>query len=118
MAERPLFVPLSTEPFRWFQSGKKTWEMRRARGAFLPARLTLGRPVTLRRGYSTSDNLHGTIGTVIDGQTIQEVFNRLFYWFELIPVASSESEAIDMCSKILGPKPGPFVAFHVTLEPM
>jgi hypothetical protein len=60
-----LFVPLATEPFREFQSGRKTVEVRqdapRWRG------VEPGRAVRLRRGYSTPDELHGNVTRVYRG---------------------------------------------------
>jgi len=116
--ERPLnrlFVPLASEPFDWFASRRKRWEVRRARGAFRPDRLTGGRPVELRRGYSTPDRLHAAIGAVVTGDALGDLLARV-PWALVIPSATSQEEAVDRATSILGPKPGPFVAFECVLE--
>lgn len=110
-----LFVPLASEPFGWFALHRKRWELRRACGAFRADRLARGRAVELRRGYSTPDKLDAAIGGAITGDTIAEVLDRV-PWALVIPTATSWSEAVDRATSILGPKPGPFVAFECILE--
>lgn len=60
-----LFVPLATEPFRQFESGKKTVEVRQAAPRWL--HVVTGQGVRLRRGYSTPDELRGVVGRVFRG---------------------------------------------------
>ncbi|WP_417790324.1 hypothetical protein [Terasakiella pusilla] len=57
----PLFLPLKSEFFYDFQSGKKTHEYRRHKGQFNARTWAVGRRVNLRRGYSTTDNLYGVV---------------------------------------------------------
>ena len=54
-----LFVPLATEPYRQFQSGEKTVEVRQAAPRWLY--VVSGREVRLRRGYSTPDEMRGVV---------------------------------------------------------
>ena len=60
-----LFVPLAERPYRWFESGLKTWELRTMGRRFNARHIRIGRVVELRRGYSTPDSLWGT---VIEGE--------------------------------------------------
>ena len=57
---KPLFIPLKTEYYRQFEAGTKTHEYRQY-GKFNERTCAIGRPVILRRGYSTPDILSGTI---------------------------------------------------------
>lgn len=109
---RRLFVPLSTEPYRWFEDGSKSWELRRERGAFSEKHLVKGRLVELRRGYSTRDSLYGSIGSVIGGNDIRSVLEAAGF-SRVIPHAASLDDAEAAAMSILGPEPGPFVAFEV-----
>lgn len=61
---RPLFVPLATEPFRAFESGVKTVELRRSSKRWSERHVWRGRPVLLRRGYSTKEEIAGFVGRV------------------------------------------------------
>jgi hypothetical protein len=64
-AARPaLFVPLYGDPFFRFARGTKTVEIRQRKGPWNPGQVRVGRRVRLRRGYSTPDELHGTIRRV------------------------------------------------------
>lgn len=59
-----LFVPLASGPFEAFRDGRKTVEVRQARGRWHTGNVTPGRRVLLRRGYSTRDEIAGTVGRV------------------------------------------------------
>lgn len=60
-----LFVPLNTEPYRWFETGRKDIELRGVDHRFNVDTIWRGRPVELRRGYSTDDSLWGKVGDVL-----------------------------------------------------
>lgn len=62
-----LFVPLATEPFRAFERGAKTVEIRQDAPRWGDRALYEGRRVRLRRGYSTPDQLMGVVGRVWRG---------------------------------------------------
>lgn len=55
-----LFVPVTSEVFGWWASGRKTWELRRAAPRWSPTHVYDGRSVEIRRGYS-GDSLWGRI---------------------------------------------------------
>lgn len=61
---QPLFVPLASEPYRRFEAGVKTVEVRQHLGRWNERVVHTGRPVLLRRGYSTRDEFRGIIGRV------------------------------------------------------
>jgi len=61
MNKNPLFLPLKTEFFNAFKDGTKTHEYRRHGRQFTKKNWFPGRRVNLRRGYSTNDNLYGTV---------------------------------------------------------
>lgn len=110
-----LFVPLSTDPYRWFESGEKRYELRRSKGSYARSALPAGRPVELRRGYSTPDSILGQIGRVVSAETIEGIYEQVRY-SEITPIATSKKNAVAIAKSILGPKPGPFVAFEVIVD--
>jgi len=69
-SEKTLLIALNTKPWTWFRDGKKTWELRIQKRQFNENNWRIGRPVNLRRGYSTPDNLFGNIAEV-------KIFNNL-----------------------------------------
>lgn len=66
---RPLFVFLKTEFFHRFQVGEKNVELRQYDGPadlrWSPKHVRAGRPVVLRRGMSTKDEVHGFVGRAV-----------------------------------------------------
>lgn len=108
-----LFVPLKTEPFNWFKSGKKKYELRNQVGQYNKNQIITGRKVELRRGYSTNDKLFGTIGKVIWCENINDVFNQINY-SEILPNASNLELAKKEIYKMLKDDVE-FVAFEVIL---
>ncbi len=109
-----VFVPLSTDPYRWFESGEKKWELRGVGGAFTEKHLRVGRRVELRRGYSTPDSLWGTIAEVKTAKTVEQLYDQVPFQV-VVPVAGSQAEATEMAHDILGPKDG-YIAFRVELD--
>jgi hypothetical protein len=69
---KPLFVPLATEPFERFAQGIKTVEVRQAKPRWVSS-VKPGRAVLLRRGYSTQDNLWGTVGRVAVADRVRDL---------------------------------------------
>jgi hypothetical protein len=67
---RPLFVPLATVQYRKFESGEKTVEVRNDSPRWAAKHVFPGRPVLLRRGYSTRDEIAGFVGRVWRGPDI------------------------------------------------
>lgn len=119
MAEKidRLFVPLKTEPYEWFQSGKKHWELRQRRGGFRFGAY-VGRRVELRRGYSTEDALWGSITDVEVANTIDEMFAKVWYK-RVLPTATGRDQAKLLCAKILRVSPEAImelIAFRVQLD--
>jgi hypothetical protein len=108
-----LFVPLSTEPFEWFSSQGKQWEVRRNKGSFRADRLTPGRRVELRRGY-TGDSLWGTLTETVRASSAADLFDVICYK-TAVPSANSQSEAIAFVDKLLAQN-HELVAFRVELD--
>lgn len=75
MSDR-LFVPLASEPFWRFAWAGKSVEVRQARGRWNRRNVREGRPVMLRRGYSTGDEIEGNVGRVAEAPT----FDALPEW--------------------------------------
>ena len=113
MSEKPdrLFVPLATAPFSWFESGLKTWELRRYGRQYTKKHVVLGRRVELRKGYS-GDSLWGEIDAINQAETIEEIFKKVPYSF-VVPIARDLSDAVRICTDILGCDEGGFIAFHI-----
>jgi hypothetical protein len=95
-----LFVPLASEPFYWFLGGRKRWELRRLGRQYTPRHVKVGRPVELRRGYSSKQALWGRITNVVQADDLCEFFQKVPYQ-QVIPVAQSLDEAIGIANSIL-----------------
>lgn len=89
---KPLFVPLATGPYRWFESGAKTVELRRIGGQWQPKHVPAGRLATLSRGYSTPDRMPATVGGHVVGNSILDVLQAVG-WKSVIPTAAGPEEA-------------------------
>ena len=61
MTEKPLFIPLKTEYYDAFASGKKTIERRKYGAGWNEQTCRVGRRVTLSKGYGKQNRLYGTI---------------------------------------------------------
>lgn len=99
-AEDRLFVPLAEEPFNWFCSGEKKWELRRFGRQYTPKHVRKGRRVELRRGYRGPEALWGEILDVIQANGMDDFFNQVPFE-EVIPVATSREQAIKIATDIL-----------------
>jgi hypothetical protein len=118
MSDR-LFVPLASDPFRWFASGDKTWELRAMRGQYNAKNVRVGRRVELRRGYSTPDSLWGTIEAVVGAGSIADFFDMV-PWREVIcaPTVADQREGEKHAAAILGVSytDCPVIGFRVALD--
>lgn len=117
--EGRLFVPLSSEPYAWFEEGSKKWEVRRYGSRFTERYVVPGRRVELRRGYSSAQNaLWGTIREVVWAEGLSDLFAKVPY-AQVLPTANNVAEAIDLVSGILTIDPTslyPLLAFRVELD--
>jgi hypothetical protein len=113
-----LFVPLTTEPFRWFERGQKRWELRRYGRQYTERQVRPGRFVELRRGYQEKcGSLWGTIAEVVQAPTLSRFFESVPY-HEVIPTAASREDAIRIASEILNLHyaDAPVLGFRIQLE--
>lgn len=117
MQSRPrLFVPLATDPFRWFQSGKKKWELRKYGNQYTENNIYSGRIVELRRGYNTDDSLWGSVDEVKVYGSIEEVYAEIKYE-EIIPVACDLKDALEITKNILSSPPNSkYLCFKVSIN--
>lgn len=111
-ADDRLFVPLSTEPYRWFERGDKDVELRTTGGQFTRKHVREGRAVELRRGYSTDDSLYGEVGEVRTFETLSAVFDAIDYQ-RILPEADSRTDALKQAREIVGDAEEAFIAFQV-----
>jgi len=58
---RPLFIPLRTEHYDAFRSGKKAEELRRYGPRWNESTCIIGRDVILSKGYGSHDRMKGQI---------------------------------------------------------
>lgn len=108
-----LFVPLATQPFEWFKSGAKRWELRKLGRQYTPKHLRVGRSVELRKGYKGPDSIWAAIIDVVEAANIEEFFDKVDYK-EVIPVAEGREQAIEIASEILKADEGtPIIGFSV-----
>jgi ASC-1-like (ASCH) protein len=111
-----LFVPLSSEPYRWFKSGQKKWELRRLGRQYTLKNVVIGRAVELRKGYSTKESLWGKVIDVKVFGSIKEVFETIEYK-DVIPVARSSMEAVVISENILKvQKNSKYLCFRVLIN--
>jgi hypothetical protein len=111
-----LFVPLAEQPFRWFESGLKTWELRKLARSFTEKHVRIGRPVELRRGYNTPDSRWGIITDVKLAPSIAAFFDLVPFEHVICdPAVTSKSTAIAQAAAILGicPETVPVIGFNV-----
>jgi ASC-1-like (ASCH) protein len=109
-----VFIPLSQEPYYWFLSGKKKWELRKTGRQFTAKNIQDGRVVELRRGYNTKDSIWGKIEKVLEFNTLEEVFEAVCFK-EVIPVATCMKQAISIAKSILNPSnDSTFIIFKIT----
>lgn len=114
-----LFVPLAAEPFGWFESGKKQWELRRLGRQYTLDHVRTGRPVELRRGYSDpAKALWGHVVDVRSAPSIAAFFDEV-PWREVLPESGDRAEAIAAARRILGVDEGdavPVLGFRIALD--
>ncbi len=96
-----LFVPLSSEPYSWFQSGLKKWELRKYGRQYTEKHVYLGRRVELRRGYSDKTKVLWGVIEVVECANNLELFFGKVAFHEVIPVASNLQDAISQVALIL-----------------
>jgi len=100
-----LFVPLSSEPYSWFLSGEKRWELRRYGRQYTVAHVREGRQVELRLGYrSQEQSLWGHIVRTVEANSLDSFFKEVPFRL-VIPIAKSLEEAVREASFILGIAP-------------
>jgi hypothetical protein len=113
-----VFVPLATEPFRWFASGRKRWELRRLGRQYTPKHLVPGRRVELRRGYSNKNTaLWGTLAEIREAKNIARFFDDVDFR-HVIPDASDREDAVRTATQILGDDETPVIGFRVEVDPV
>lgn len=110
-----LFVALASDPFRWFASGEKLWELRRFGRQFNDARIQVGREVELRKGYSTKESIWGEVNSVVVAENIAEFFKKVPF-SEVIPVAESLSNAVEIAQQIIGHHDQKVIGFRVDID--
>lgn len=97
-----LFVPLAAEPYHWFESGQKAWELRKCGRQFTERQVIPGRRIELRYGYSNRErSLHGTIVQVYSACGLKRFFDTVDYRL-VIPPALNQADAIRRAASILG----------------
>lgn len=110
-----LFVPLASQPFRWFESGEKRWELRRFGRQFNDKRVCIGREVELRRGYSTQDSIWGEINSVVVADSIADFFKKVPF-SEVIPIAENLHGAVQIAQQIIGNSDQKVIGFRVDID--
>lgn len=107
-----LFVPLNTEPFRWYEAGEKDVELRGVNANFNFDTVQPGRRAELRHGYS-GDSLWGEIGEVWSVPAIGLVPHHVDHW-RIVPEVDTPT-FIDRAHDLLGDYDH-YVAFEVDLD--
>ena len=113
-----LFVPLSSNPYDWFESGKKEWELRRYGRQYNELHVRVGRLVELSKGYSSKNRLWGLITDIIQGKNLEEIFAQVHYT-KILPEAISKENAIEIATTILRISPEKnqdLIAFKINFD--
>lgn len=113
-----LFVALAKDPYVWFASGAKTWEVRQAKRGFSPQHVRVGRQVELRLGYSSPNSIWGRIVQVEVASGLAELFSQVPYE-NVTPLAASLDEALAVVAAILRlnpDEPASLIAFRVEVD--
>jgi ASC-1-like (ASCH) protein len=113
MTKKPLFVPLNGVFFDLLADGRKTYELRRQRGAWTTKNVWMGRRATLSYGYGKRHRLDAIILDVKTADSIAEIFEKIPYRC-VLPTVGSKSEAIEMATKTLGGD-SPVIAFEPSI---
>ncbi len=96
-----LFIPLCTEPFNWFVSGEKEWELRRRSSKYNKDQIIIGDTVELRRGYVARNGVcWGKVTDCREYSSLKEVFSEIPY--QKIIRAGSLAEATDYVTNLMG----------------
>ncbi len=75
-----LFIPLYSDPFKWFETGEKEWELRKRSKRFNPNNFAIGSYVELRRGYVAKNGVcWGRIVDYKEFSSIRDVFLSIPY---------------------------------------
>jgi hypothetical protein len=61
MTDKALFIPLKTEYYEAFKSGRKNTEFRRYGSRWNESTCTVGRQVTISKGYGKQNRLEGEV---------------------------------------------------------
>ena len=99
-----LFIPLCSDPFTWFETGEKEWELRKQSKRFNPENIEIGSYVELRRGYVAKNGV--SWGRVTDCKTFssfKDVFSSIPY--HKIVRADNEEQAVDYICSLLDLSP-------------
>lgn len=113
-----LFVPLSSNPYDWFEGGKKEWELRKYGRQYNELHVRVGRLVELSKGYSSKNRLWGLITDIIRGKNLEEIFAQVHYT-KILPEAISKENAIEIATTILRISPEKnqdLIAFKINFD--
>lgn len=96
-----IFVPLASNPYDWFLSGKKRWELRRYGRQYTEKHIKIGKVVELRCGYNNRKKaVWGIIEDIQYFGSLSDVFQNINYK-EIIPISENIEDAKELTGKIL-----------------
>jgi ASC-1-like (ASCH) protein len=113
-----LFVPLSSNPYNWFESGRKEWELRKYGRQYNELHVRVCRLVELSKGYSSKNRLWGHITSITLGKDLEEIFTKIHY-SKILPEANSKENAVEIAAKILKISPeekNNLIAFKIAFD--
>ncbi|KXA88639.1 hypothetical protein AKJ62_04745 [candidate division MSBL1 archaeon SCGC-AAA259D14] len=108
-----LFVPLKTEPFQWFRSGKKKWELRGISSQFNRDTVVPSRSVELRKGYN-GESIWGIVDCVETFGSLESVVDNLDFR-AIIPPTETRGGFLSRAKELLSGY-DEFIAFRVLIE--
>jgi hypothetical protein len=114
-SELRLFVPLAKGPFRWFEEGRKQWELRKYGRQYTERHVKAGKRIELRYGYNSHRSLWGFVRDTITAQSIADFFSQVDYRL-VIPTAESRDEAIQIANEILKIRESEIAVFAFRVE--
>lgn len=116
---RKLFIPLCSDPFKWFQDGTKEWELRKQRASFNKKTINVGQVVELCRGYVAKNGvLWGRVCEVREYHSLREVLEDIpFSSIVNLDDLESAIEYICQLMNISLDEPEDFIAIRIKKIP-
>ncbi|MFC1686771.1 hypothetical protein ACFL0E_00230 [Nanoarchaeota archaeon] len=108
--QKPFFLPVTTEVYRWYRELGKEWELRVYGKRFNENQFSQGREVTVARGYNTPDRFTGIVSQEPVQGSLDDILSKVSFK-KIIPIAKTKKGAKEIISSLIeGEK---YIAFKI-----